>query len=322
MRIRKTVTPKKRKANQDNSKKSTGPWTTLGKSNSRFNAVKHGLFAAEVVIPYCDGDEAERNFSILLDDLIRELHPIGKFQTVLVERIAEALWGLRRATRAESGAVMVGIWDGPLVPPKDSFLEMLIRSVGPETLCLTRLTQAREQIRLTGALPTETYDWITKLFNDGSENTAPKKPDEVENVRIDHEAKTAADGAEEAKPGTTSPGNDTDVIAGAETNKVEDSDVTDDRIVDDDFVQRLNTKIESLCYSIQLINARIAERSGDLIKRSSIPPAEEIEKISRVRSRKEASIDWALRTLLRLQKRNRKLQLTDVDQTQIAGEEE
>jgi hypothetical protein len=317
MRIKKTVTTRKRRANQTNSKRSTGPRTTWGKSHSRFNAVKQGLFAAEVVIPYCDGDEPVRNFSILLDQLIKDLHPNGKFETVLVEKIAEALWGLRRATRAESGAVMIGIWDGPVVPPKGSCLDMLIRGVDWERRCLEDLTQARGEIQRTGTLPKKTYDWMDVLFRDRSNDQAPKRPDKPENVRVGEETDTAADEAEEVEPGTTSPGEDTKVTAAAETKADVHSNETGHRVVDDDFVRRLEAAIESLRYVIQLVEARVKERSGDLIKRSSIPPAEDMEKISRVRARKERSIDWALRTLFQLQKRNRKRRLADGHQPQI-----
>ena len=63
--IKKTVTPRKVAANQSNANGSTGPRTEWGKFNSRFNAVKDGLFAMEVVIPDCDGDDARRKFSEL-----------------------------------------------------------------------------------------------------------------------------------------------------------------------------------------------------------------------------------------------------------------
>ena len=53
MRIRKKVTEKKARANRNNGKRhSTGPRTARGKNVSRFNCVKHGLFAEHVVIPH------------------------------------------------------------------------------------------------------------------------------------------------------------------------------------------------------------------------------------------------------------------------------
>ena len=75
VRCRKTVTPKKLQANRLNAKSSTGPRTERGKRNSRFNAVTLGLFAKHVVIPFCDGDKAERDFQSLLDEIHQEFNP-------------------------------------------------------------------------------------------------------------------------------------------------------------------------------------------------------------------------------------------------------
>src|ERR1700674_1286773 len=44
-----TVSARKLKSNRENSKKSTGPKTTRGQANSRFNALKHGLCAKRVM---------------------------------------------------------------------------------------------------------------------------------------------------------------------------------------------------------------------------------------------------------------------------------
>jgi len=44
-----TVSARKRAANRNNSKKSTGPKTGRGKANSRFNALKHGLCAKRIL---------------------------------------------------------------------------------------------------------------------------------------------------------------------------------------------------------------------------------------------------------------------------------
>ena len=124
--IKKTVTPRKVAANQNNGKYSTGPRTEWGKSNSRFNAVKDGLFAAEVVIPDCDGDDSRRNFSELLQNLLQEFEPVGIFQTALVEKIAEGLWRLRRTTRVEYGATRLGgFWDRSHDLPEGSFIDKM-----------------------------------------------------------------------------------------------------------------------------------------------------------------------------------------------------
>jgi hypothetical protein len=45
------ATPAQIAANQANAQKSTGPRSVEGKSVSRFNALKHGIDAASIVIP-------------------------------------------------------------------------------------------------------------------------------------------------------------------------------------------------------------------------------------------------------------------------------
>ena len=105
MRCPKSVTPKKVEANRRNSKLSRGPRTERGRHIAKFNAVTLGLFAKHVVIPCCDGYNAEKDFQSLLDGLHQEFLPIGSYEEWLVVKIAECMWRLRRATRFESGAV-------------------------------------------------------------------------------------------------------------------------------------------------------------------------------------------------------------------------
>jgi hypothetical protein len=258
--IKKTVTPRKVAANRNNAKRSTGPRTEWGKFNSRFNAVKDGLFAVEVVVPDCDGDDARRKFSELLQNLQQEFEPVGAFQTALVEKIAEGLWRLRRATRAEYGATRVGgLWDRSHDPPEGSFIDKLNRSVDLERLCIKALTEAREEIRRTGKLSKESYQKIRLL---------------VEDQHCDR---------------------------GDNTN----TETTSEPVIDDDFVQRVEKKTESLRSAVQQVDLRVAERLTDCIKQGALPPTEDSEKISRCRMRTEKEIDWALRTLFRLQKRGR-----------------
>ena len=72
---KKTLTEKKLAANRLNAKRSTGPRTERGKNTSKFNAVKAGLFAKQVVIPLCDGEGSEEQFARLLAELQQEFQP-------------------------------------------------------------------------------------------------------------------------------------------------------------------------------------------------------------------------------------------------------
>ncbi|MFH1373303.1 MAG: hypothetical protein ABII79_05885 [bacterium] len=97
--------PAKIAANRRNAKKSTGPKTKRGKAIVRYNAMKHGLLAKEAVITVGDGKENEADFGKTLQSLVDDFQPVGPMEQILVERIAVSYWRLRRALRAETGAI-------------------------------------------------------------------------------------------------------------------------------------------------------------------------------------------------------------------------
>ena len=88
-------------ANRQNAKKSTGPKTKKGKAKSGLNAVKHGLFAQNVLLH----DESEKDFMDLQQSLISELLPQGALEHQLVYRITGLLWRLSRISRIEAGVL-------------------------------------------------------------------------------------------------------------------------------------------------------------------------------------------------------------------------
>ena len=91
----------KLRANQANARRSTGPRSAAGKAASRFNALKHGLCAAQAVMP----SEPEEAFEALRDDLAARLAPDSEAERLLVEQAARELWRLRRAGVSETGAL-------------------------------------------------------------------------------------------------------------------------------------------------------------------------------------------------------------------------
>ncbi|MHC4475255.1 MAG: hypothetical protein ACYTEL_06405 [Planctomycetota bacterium] len=97
-----TVSKKQLKANKKNAQKG-GVKTDEGKAIVKYNALKHGLLAKEVVITVGDGAESADEFSVLLQDLKTQLAPFGSLEEMLVEKIAVAYWRLRRAYRYEVG---------------------------------------------------------------------------------------------------------------------------------------------------------------------------------------------------------------------------
>src|SRR5215208_389152 len=85
-------------ANRQNALKSTGPKTPEGKDTARLNATKHGLLSQEVL-----PGEDEETRKELAERLRAELQPVGEMESLLVERIIDATWRLRRLSRVEAG---------------------------------------------------------------------------------------------------------------------------------------------------------------------------------------------------------------------------
>lgn len=89
------------KANQSNAKKSTGAKTAEGKSVVAKNALKHGIFAKQLVL----SDENPKDYQLLFDELQTALNPVGALEYSLVERIAVTLWRQRRLIRSETAHI-------------------------------------------------------------------------------------------------------------------------------------------------------------------------------------------------------------------------
>jgi hypothetical protein len=93
------VTSERRKtANQANARRSTGPKTPEGKAVVRLNALRHGLLARDVVLP---GEDADA-FEDLWNQVRANFSPVGPIEELLVDRVVNAIWRLRRLARAET----------------------------------------------------------------------------------------------------------------------------------------------------------------------------------------------------------------------------
>jgi hypothetical protein len=99
-----TISKKQLEANKKNAQKG-GVKTSEGKTIVKYNALKHGLLAKEVVITIGEGAENLEEFDALLEDLKTQLAPAGTLEEMLVEKIAVAYWRLRRAYRYEVGLI-------------------------------------------------------------------------------------------------------------------------------------------------------------------------------------------------------------------------
>src|SRR6185436_12475157 len=89
---------KQNEANRRNARSSTGPRTPAGKARSSLNALKHGLTAAQVLVPSEDTDD----FNAHADSLRDRFAPVDAFESILVEQIIVAAWRLRRSRILET----------------------------------------------------------------------------------------------------------------------------------------------------------------------------------------------------------------------------
>ena len=98
-------TLEKNDSNRANALKSTGPKSEEGKRVSRWNALKHGLLAKEVVIQTGENKENLADFQFLLGELRESLEPMGILEEMQVEQIAVSYWRWNRVLRYEAGEI-------------------------------------------------------------------------------------------------------------------------------------------------------------------------------------------------------------------------
>jgi len=80
--------------------RSTGPKTLQGKRKSRYNAVKHGIFADALLY-----DESRAEYENLLQGLMDHFQPIGQLEELLVEKLVMLWWRYRRLLQAEAARI-------------------------------------------------------------------------------------------------------------------------------------------------------------------------------------------------------------------------
>jgi hypothetical protein len=90
-------------ANRNNSLRSTGPKTQLGKGRSRRNAVRHGLTAETIVVALEDLEDYRAfEAAVIVDYDARTA-----VERELVLRLASLLWRIRRATAIETDLLQI-----------------------------------------------------------------------------------------------------------------------------------------------------------------------------------------------------------------------
>src|SRR5580698_3545440 len=91
-------TDKQRAANRMNSQKSTGPRTTAGKAASRFNALKHAIYAVHQIM----FDEKPEDLAELAAEYYEHHTPADAKERFLVDTLVHNEWRLRRMRRVEA----------------------------------------------------------------------------------------------------------------------------------------------------------------------------------------------------------------------------
>jgi hypothetical protein len=92
------ATPAQITANRANAQQSTGPRSVEGKSVSRFNALKHGLDAASIVIP----GEDPADYDALATHYDSEFRPQSASESFHVDTMLRADWQKRRLQGVEA----------------------------------------------------------------------------------------------------------------------------------------------------------------------------------------------------------------------------
>jgi hypothetical protein len=93
------ATPKQTAANRMNAQKSSGPRTSAGKAASRFNALKHGIFAIHQIM----FDETPEDLAELAAEYHEHYNPADAHERSLVDTLVANEWRIRRMRRVEAG---------------------------------------------------------------------------------------------------------------------------------------------------------------------------------------------------------------------------
>ena len=94
------ISERQQEANRRNAAKSHGPITPEGRAAVRHNALKHGLKAAEIILPSVEEKIDFEQFRFAFEE---EYKPEGPIEEVLVEDMVISRWRLNRIRKMEPG---------------------------------------------------------------------------------------------------------------------------------------------------------------------------------------------------------------------------
>lgn len=159
-------------ANRENARKSTGPTTERGKSKSRLNALKLGIYATTPVLP----GEDEEAYQEIAKSNLEYFAPVGPVESVLVGQITTEQWRLERIQRAENAL---------LLRAREGQIAKFLRSLTAKEMAHVTATyddELRENLRQArheeaAAAPMEALQWAA-LGVLSPPRKVPKEPDE------------------------------------------------------------------------------------------------------------------------------------------------
>ena len=117
-------------ANRANAQKSTGPRSVEGKSASRFNALKHGIDAASIVIP----GEDPAAYDSLVAQYLHEYRPQSASESFHVDTMIRADWQKRRLETVEADLFRTIMTESP-----DNSLAAVLLAETPASKLLLRI---------------------------------------------------------------------------------------------------------------------------------------------------------------------------------------
>lgn len=100
-------------------KKSTGLKSSAGKEIASQNSIKHGLLAKALIVE----GEKKNAYEEFRQGIFEDLIPVGMMEGLLVEKIVNYAWRLRRAIQAESILMQKGLTKSWEPKTLDSFFE-------------------------------------------------------------------------------------------------------------------------------------------------------------------------------------------------------
>jgi hypothetical protein len=95
------ISPGKSQASRNNGRKSKGPKTARGKSISRWNSLKHGLYTKSLIILEGKHLTEYTDYEQLLQEIMEELKPTRVEDRLAIEKQVMDTWRLRRSFKFE-----------------------------------------------------------------------------------------------------------------------------------------------------------------------------------------------------------------------------